>query len=146
MSDTVGFIRKLPTQLIEAFKSTLDEVREADILVHVVDISAPDFEEQMQIVEQTLRDIGAAGKPVYVVFNKVDAYTWEEYDEFSLEPKQKINRSLAELKNSWISSEKAPCIFISAKEKVGIEKLRNDIYKMVAEIHAGRYPFNNFLW
>ena len=146
LSDTVGFIRKLPTQLIEAFKSTLDEVREADILVHVVDISAPDFEEQMQIVEQTLRDIGAAGKPVYVVFNKVDAYTWEEYDEFSLEPKQKINRSLAELKNSWISSEKAPCIFISAKEKVGIEKLRNDIYKMVAEIHAGRYPFNNFLW
>ena len=146
LSDTVGFIRKLPTQLIEAFKSTLDEVREADILVHVVDISAPDFEEQMQIVEQTLRDIGAAGKPVYVVFNKADAYTWEEYDEFSLEPKQKINRSLAELKNSWISSEKAPCIFISAKEKVGIEKLRNDIYKMVAEIHAGRYPFNNFLW
>ena len=146
LSDTVGCIRKLPTQLIEAFKSTLDEVREADILVHVVDISAPDFEEQMQIVEQTLRDIGAAGKPVYVVFNKVDAYTWEEYDEFSLEPKQKINRSLAELKNSWISSEKAPCIFISAKEKVGIEKLRNDIYKMVAEIHAGRYPFNNFLW
>ena len=146
LSDTVGFIRKLPTQLIEAFKSTLDEVREADILVHVVDISAPDFEEQMQIVEQTLRDIGAAGKPVYVVFNKVDAYTWEEYDEFSLEPKQKINRSLAELKNSWISSEKAPCIFISAKEKVGIENLRNDIYKMVAEIHAGRYPFNNFLW
>ena len=146
LSDTVGFIRKLPTQLIEAFKSTLDEVREADILVHVVDISAPDFEEQMQIVEQTLRDIGAAGKPVYVVFNKVDAYTWEEYDEFSLEPKQKINRSLAELKNSWISSEKAPCIFISAKEQVGIEKLRNDIYKMVAEIHAGRYPFNNFLW
>ena len=146
LSDTVGFIRKLPTQLIEAFKSTLDEVREADILVHVVDISAPDFEEQMQIVEQTLRDIGAAGKPVYGVFNKVDAYTWEEYDEFSLEPKQKINRSLAELKNSWISSEKAPCIFISAKEKVGIEKLRNDIYKMVAEIHAGRYPFNNFLW
>ena len=139
-------MRKLPTQLIEAFKSTLDEVREADILVHVVDISAADFEEQMQIVEQTLRDIGAANKPVYVVFNKVDAYTWEEYDEFSLEPKKKINRSLDELKNSWIASEKSPCIFISAKEKIGIEKLRNDIYKMVAEIHAGRYPFNNFLW
>ena len=146
LSDTVGFIRKLPTQVIEAFKSTLDEVREADILVHVVDISAADFEEQMQIVEQTLRDIGAANKPVYVVFNKVDAYTWEEYDEFSLEPKKKINRSLDELKNSWIASEKSPCIFISAKEKIGIEKLRNDIYKMVAEIHAGRYPFNNFLW
>ena len=100
----------------------------------------------MQIVEQTLRDIDAASKPVYVVFNKVDAYTWEEYDEFSMEPKKKINRSLEELKNSWIASEKSPCIFISAKERIGIEKLRNDIYKMVAEIHAGRYPFNNFLW
>ena len=146
LSDTVGFIRKLPTQLIEAFKSTLDEVREADILVHVVDISHPVFEEQMEVVEQTLRDIKADNKPVYVVFNKVDSYTYEEYDEFSLEPKGKNNRSLDELKNSWIAKEKTPCIFISAKEKIGIDKLRNDIYKMVAEIHAGRYPFNNFLW
>ena len=146
LSDTVGFIRKLPTQLIEAFKSTLDEVREADILVHVVDISHPGFEEQMQVVEQTLRDIKADNKPVYVVFNKVDAYTYEEYDEFSLEPKGKNNVSLDELKNSWIAKEKTPCIFISAKERIGIDKLRNDIYKMVAEIHAGRYPFNNFLW
>ena len=146
LSDTVGFIRKLPTQLIEAFKSTLDEVREADILVHVVDISHPGFEEQMEVVEQTLRDIKADNKPVYVVFNKVDAYTYEEYDEFSLEPKGKNNRSLDELKNSWIAKEKTPCIFISAKETIGIDKLRNDIYKMVAEIHAGRYPFNNFLW
>jgi GTP-binding protein HflX len=146
LSDTVGFIRKLPTQLVEAFKSTLDEVREADILVHVVDISAPDFEEQMKVVEQTLMDIGANNKPVYVVFNKIDAYTYEEYDEFSLEPKKKDNVSLEELKNSWIAQEKTPCIFISAKEKIGIQKLRNDIYKMVAEIHAGRYPFNNFLW
>lgn len=146
LSDTVGFIRKLPTQLIEAFKSTLDEVREADILVHVVDISHPGFEEQMQVVEQTLRDIKADNKPVYVVFNKVDAYTYEEYDEFSLEPKGKNNVSLDELKNSWIAKEKTPCIFISAKERTGIDKLRNDIYKMVAEIHAGRYPFNNFLW
>ena len=146
LSDTVGFIRKLPTQLIEAFKSTLDEVREADILVHVVDISHPGFEEQMEVVEQTLRDIKADNKPVYVVFNKVDTYTYEEYDEFSLEPKGKNNRSLDELKNSWIAKEKTPCIFISAKEKIGIDKLRNDIYKMVAEIHAGRYPFNNFLW
>lgn len=146
LSDTVGFIRKLPTQLVEAFKSTLDEVREADILVHVVDISAPDFEEQMKVVEQTLMDIGANNKPVYVVFNKIDAYTYEEYDEFSLEPKNKDNVSLEELKNSWIAQEKTPCIFISAKEKIGIQKLRNDIYKMVAEIHAGRYPFNNFLW
>lgn len=146
LSDTVGFIRKLPTQLIEAFNSTLDEVREADILIHVVDISHPGFEEQMQVVENTLRDIKADNKPIYVIFNKVDAYTYEEYDEFSLEPKGKNNRSLEELKNSWIAKEKTPCIFISAKEKIGIDKLRNDIYKMVAEIHAGRYPFNNFLW
>lgn len=146
LSDTVGFIRKLPTQLIEAFKSTLDEVREADILIHVVDISHPGFEEQMEVVENTLRDINADNKPIYVIFNKVDAYTYEEYDEFSLEPKGKNNRSLEELKNSWIAKEKTPCIFISAKEKIGIDKLRNDIYKMVAEIHAGRYPFNNFLW
>lgn len=146
LSDTVGFIRKLPTQLIEAFKSTLDEVREADILIHVVDISHPGFEEQMEVVENTLRNIKADNKPIYVIFNKVDAYTYEEYDEFSLEPKGKNNRSLEELKNSWIAKEKTPCIFISAKEKIGIDKLRNDIYKMVAEIHAGRYPFNNFLW
>lgn len=146
LSDTVGFIRKLPTQLIEAFKSTLDEVREADILIHVVDISHPGFEEQMEVVENTLRDIKADNKPIYVIFNKVDAYTYEKYDEFSLEPKGKNNRSLEELKNSWIAKEKTPCIFISAKEKIGIDKLRNDIYKMVAEIHAGRYPFNNFLW
>ena len=146
LSDTVGFIRKLPTQLIEAFKSTLDEVREADILVHVVDISHADFEEQMEVVEQTLRDINANNKPIYVVFNKIDSYTYEEYDEFSLEPKKKTNRTLDELKNSWIAKEKTPCIFISAKEKIGIDKLRSDIYKMVAEIHAGRYPFDNLLW
>lgn len=146
LSDTVGFIRKLPTQLIEAFKSTLDEVREADILVHVVDISAPDFEEQMQTVEKTLKDIKADNKPVFVIFNKIDAYKYEEYDEFSLTPKEKYNMTLEELKNSWIAGEKTPCIFISAKEKIGIQKLRNDIYKMVAEVHAGRYPFDNFLW
>ncbi|MBR6346834.1 MAG: GTPase HflX [Bacteroidales bacterium] len=146
LSDTVGFIRKLPTQLIEAFKSTLDEVREADILVHVVDISHPDFEEQMTVVEKTLRDIGAGDKPVYVVFNKIDAYSPEEYDEFSITPKGPEHQTLEELKNSWIASEKAPCIFISAINKTGIEKLRADIYRMVSEIHAGRYPFNNFLW
>ena len=146
LSDTVGVIRKLPTQLIEAFKSTLDEVREADILVHVVDISHPDFEEQMEVVEKTLKDIGAANKPVYVVFNKIDAYSPEEYDEFSLEPKGKEHRTLEELKNSWIAQEKTPCIFISAKNRTGLDKLRSDLYKMVAEIHAGRYPFDNFLW
>ncbi|MBP5335038.1 MAG: GTPase HflX [Bacteroidales bacterium] len=146
LSDTVGFIRKLPTQLIEAFKSTLDEVREADILLHVVDISHPDFEEQMATVEKTLQDIGARNKPIFVIFNKIDAYSYQEYDEFSLEPKAKENLTLDELKNSWIAKEKTPCIFISAKKKLNIEKLRNDIYKMVAEIHAGRYPFNNFLY
>ncbi|MBR6002983.1 MAG: GTPase HflX [Bacteroidales bacterium] len=146
LSDTVGFIRKLPTQLIEAFKSTLDEVREADILVHVVDISHPDFEEQMEVVEKTLKDIKAFNKPTYVVFNKIDAYYPEEYDEYSLEPKGKEHRTLEELKNSWIAREKTPCIFISAKNRIGLDKLRIDLYKMVAEIHAGRYPFDNFLW
>lgn len=146
MSDTVGFIRKLPTQLIEAFKSTLDEVREADILMHVVDISHPGFEEQIEVVEATLRDIGAANKPVFVVFNKTDAYRPEKYDEFSLEPKSARNRTLEEMKNSWIAEEKAPCVFISATQKTGIDKLKGNIYNMVAEIHAGRWPFNNFLY
>ena len=100
----------------------------------------------MEVVENTLRDIGASNKPVFVIFNKIDAYEYEEYDEFSLEPKTAENYSLEELKNSWIAQDKTPCIFISAKEKINIDKLRNDIYKMVAEIHAGRYPFNNFLW
>ena len=146
LSDTVGFIRKLPTQLVEAFKSTLDEVREADVLLHVVDISHPDFEEQMEVVNRTLKEIDAANKPVLVIFNKIDAYNYEEYDEFSLVPKTQKNYSLDEFKNSWIASENTPCVFISAKDKTGIDKLRNDIYKIVAEIHAGRYPFDNFLW
>ena len=146
LSDTVGFIRKLPTQLVEAFKSTLDEVREADILMHVVDISHPNFEEHIRVVEETLKDIKAIDKPIFVVFNKIDAYRYEEYDEFSLEPKQQINYTLEEFKNSWIAKENTPCIFISAKDKIGIDKLRGDLYKMVAEIHAGRYPFDNFLW
>lgn len=146
LSDTVGFIRKLPTQLVEAFKSTLDEVREADVLIHVVDISHPDFEEQMDVVDKTLKDIDASDKPILVVFNKIDAYQWEEYDEFSLTPKTSRNYTLDEFKNSWIASENTPCVFISAKDKIGIDKLRNDLYKIVAEIHAGRWPFNNFLW
>lgn len=146
LSDTVGFIRKLPTQLIEAFKSTLDEVREADILVHVVDVSHPDYKEQMEVVSKTLKEIGAEDKPVYVVFNKTDIYSHEEYDEFSLEPKTDKNLTLEELKARWTGDKKVPCIFISAIKKEGIEKFREDIYKMVAEMHAGRYPFNNFLW
>ena len=146
LSDTVGFIRKLPTQLIESFKSTLDEVRQSDILMHVVDISHPGFEDQIATVERTLRDIGAGDKPCLMVFNKIDAYQHEEYDEFSLDEKSLRNYTLEEMKSMWIAKEHTPCIFISAKEKIGIEKLRNDIYKMVSEIHAGRYPFNNFLW
>lgn len=146
LSDTVGFIRKLPTQLIEAFKSTLDEVREADILIHVVDISHSDYKEQMEVVDKTLKDISAGEKPIYIVFNKTDLYAEEPYDEFSLEPKTEKNFSIDEVKSYWINDRKIPCIFISAIKKEGINKLKEDLYKMVAEIHAGRYPFNNFLW
>ena len=145
LSDTVGFIRKLPTQLIEAFKSTLDEVREADILLHVVDISHPDYEEQMEVVDKTLKDISASDKPIYVIFNKIDAYEAEPYDQFSMTPRSEKNFSLDEVKSKW-RERNIPCIFISATEKKGIDKLKDDLYKMVAEIHAGRYPFNNFLW
>lgn len=146
LSDTVGFIRKLPHQLVESFKSTLDEVREADILMHVVDISHPNFEEQIKVVKNTLQEIGAGKKPTFMVFNKIDAYKYVEQEEFDLGPKKRENYSLEELKNSWMYKENTPAIFISAKEKMHIDKLRNDLYKMVAEIHAGRYPFDNFLW
>ncbi|OFY39503.1 MAG: GTPase HflX [Bacteroidetes bacterium GWF2_40_14] len=146
LSDTVGFIRKLPHQLVESFKSTLDEVREADILMHVVDISHPNFEDQIKVVHETLTEIGAKEKPLFLVFNKVDLYKYVQQDEYDLGPKKRENYSLNELKNSWMGKENDPCIFISAKEKIQIDKLRNDIYKMVAEIHAGRYPFDNFLW
>lgn len=146
LSDTVGFIRKLPHQLVESFKSTLDEVREADILMHVVDISHPNFDEQIKVVKQTLQEIGAGDKPTFMVFNKIDAYKYVEQDEFSLEEKKPENYSLEELKHSWMYKENTPAIFISAKEKLHIDKLRNDLYKMVAEIHAGRWPFDNFLW
>ncbi|MBO7279406.1 MAG: GTPase HflX [Bacteroidales bacterium] len=146
LSDTVGFIRKLPTQLVESFKSTLDEVREADILMHVVDISHPNFDDHIRVVKETLSEIGAADKPVYLVFNKIDAYQYVEQSEFDFEEKKRENVSLEEMKKSWIAKENTPCIFISAREKIGIDKMRNDLYKMVAEIHAGRYPFDNFLW
>jgi len=146
MSDTVGFIRKLPTELIESFKSTLDEVREADLLLHVVDISHPGFEEQINVVKQTLRDIGAGDKPVFLVFNKIDAYRYTPKEEDDLTPPTRENISLDELRRSWIARANTPCIFISAREKSGIDKLRSDLYDMVREIHAGRYPFNNFLY
>ncbi|MBR6760242.1 MAG: GTPase HflX [Alistipes sp.] len=146
LSDTVGFIRKLPTELIESFKSTLDEVREADLLMHVVDISHPNFEEHIAVVKQTLQDIGAGDKPVYLVFNKIDAYTYIKKEEDDLTPATKRNLSLEDLKKSWIAKANTPCIFISAMERLNIEKLRTDLYGMVREIHAGRYPFNNFLY
>ncbi len=144
LSDTVGFIRKLPTQLVESFKSTLDEVRESDILVHVVDISHPNFEEMMAVVNQTLQEIGCSDKPVYLVFNKIDAFV----DESEMDPQapEKELRTLEGLRRTWMSKEHTPSIFISAKEKTNIDKLRADLYKMVAEVQAGRYPFGNFLW
>ena len=146
LSDTVGFIRKLPTELIESFKSTLDEVREADLLIHVVDISHPQFEEQIDVVKQTLQDIGAGDKPVYLVFNKIDAYTYIKKEEDDLTPATKENRSLDDLRESWFAKQNTPCIFISAAERTNIEKFRTDLYGMVREIHCGRYPFNNFLY
>jgi len=146
LSDTVGFIRKLPTELVESFKSTLDEVREADLLVHVVDISHPQFEEQIDVVKATLRDIGAGDKPTYMVFNKVDAYTYVEKAPDDLTPPTRENRSLDDLKRTWMAKGATPSIFISAVGRLNIEKLRSDLYGMVREIHAGRYPFNNFLY
>jgi len=146
LSDTVGFIRKLPTELIESFKSTLDEVREADLLIHVVDISHPQFEEQIDVVKQTLQDIGAGDKPVYLVFNKIDAYTYIKKDEDDLTPATRENLSLDDLRESWFAKQNTPCIFISAQEKTNIDKFRRDLYGMVREIHCGRYPFNNFLY
>jgi GTP-binding protein hflX len=146
LSDTVGFIRKLPTELIESFKSTLDEVREADLLLHVVDISHPRFEDQIAVVKQTLQEIGAGDKPVYLVFNKIDAYTWTEKADDDLTPATDENRSLDDLKQSWIAKANTPCIFLSAKRRTNIDKFRQDLYGMVREIHTGRYPFNNFLY
>lgn len=146
LSDTVGFIRKLPTQLIESFKSTLDEVREADILLHVVDISHPDFEEQINAVNTTLMGIGAKDKPIFMVFNKIDAYKYVEMSEFEIGEEKPENVSLEQLERIWVAKENSACIFISAKEKINLEKLRKNLYSMVKEIHAGRYPFNNLLY
>lgn len=146
MSDTVGFIRKLPTGLIESFKSTLDEVREADLLLHVVDISHPDFEEQITVVEQTLADIKSAGKPVIIVFNKIDAYTYVQKEEDDLTPKEKENTTLEELMHTWMAKKNDNCLFISAKKKENIDQLKSVLYKRVCELHAQRFPYNNFLY
>ncbi|MBR4497073.1 MAG: GTPase HflX [Bacteroidales bacterium] len=145
LSDTVGFIRKLPTTLVESFKSTLDEVREADLLLHVVDVSHKNFQEQIQVVSQTIADIGAGDKPVILVFNKIDAFTYTQKDEDDLSPKTLENYSLEELKNMYFA-QKEPCIFISAKNKENIEEFRRTIYERVKEMHAIRYPYNNFLY
>jgi len=146
LSDTVGFIRKLPHQLVESFKSTLDEVREADLLLHVIDISHPVFEEQLNVVVKTLQEIGAADKPTILVFNKIDAYKWVEKDEDDLSPRSKENFSLDELKNSWMAKSDTPAIFISAKHKTNIDEFREKIYSLVKEIHTTRYPYDKFLY
>lgn len=146
LSDTVGFIRKLPHGLVESFKSTLDEVRESDILVHVVDISHPEFEDQIATVTQTLSEIGAADKKVIMVFNKVDAYSWVEKEEDDLTPSTRENVSLKELKNTWMAKENNPCIFISAKTKENYHEFRQLLYDNIKEAHAIRYPYNNFLY
>lgn len=146
LSDTVGFIRKLPTNLIESFKSTLDEVREADLLLHVVDISHPNFEEQLEVVNQTLKEIDKTEKPVILIFNKIDAFTYTPKDEDDLSPVRKENISLDELKKTWMSKLHDNCIFISAREKTNIDELKELLYKKVKQIHVERYPYNDFLF
>ncbi len=153
LADTVGFIRKLPSDLVESFKSTLDEVREADLLVHVVDISHPGFEEQLKVVEQTLAELGCAEKPSMIVFNKIDAYHWTPQDEDDLTEPTRENISLAELQRTWMARIQSPdfttasdCIFISARQKDNIEELRALLYKKVRELHVQKYPYNDFLY
>ncbi|MGL5562239.1 MAG: GTPase HflX [Tannerellaceae bacterium] len=146
LSDTVGFIRKLPTQLVESFKSTLDEVREADLLIHVVDVSHPQFEEQIEVVNKTLKEIDDTDKPMIIVFNKIDAFTYVEKDEDDLSPKKRENYSLDELKQTWMSKMSDNCIFVSARNKVNVEELKELMYQRVKEIHVTRFPYNDFLY
>ena len=146
LSDTVGFIRKLPTDLVESFKSTLDEVREADLLLHIVDISHPDFEEQIQVVEKTLADLKCGDKPTMIIFNKIDAYTYVEKAADDLTPKTKENITLPELMNTWMAKLDENCMFISAKEKTNLEELKNRVYAKVKELHVQKYPYNDFLF
>lgn len=146
LTDTVGFIRKLPHQLVESFKSTLDEVREADILLHVVDISHPEFEDQMRVVNETLIEIGAKDKEVIVVFNKIDAFTYTKKEEDDLLPSTKENLSLDDLRESWMSRLGNNCVFISAEQKINIDEFRDKIYAQVKTIHTKRYPFENLLF
>lgn len=146
LSDTVGFIRKLPTDLVDSFKSTLDEVREADMLVHVVDMSHPDFEEQIKVVDKTLADLGAGDKPYMMVFNKIDAYSWVEKDAGDLTPKTRENISLDELMKTWMARLGDDCFFISAKEQTNVPELKKLLYRKVRELHVQKYPYNDFLF
>ena len=146
LSDTVGFIRKLPTDLVDSFKSTLDEVREADLLLHVVDISHPEFEDQIKVVEKTLSDLGCAEKPVMVIFNKVDAYTWVEKDADDLSPITRENISLEDLSHTWMTRLEGACLFISAKERKNIDTLKQVLYDKVRQLHVQKYPYNDFLF
>lgn len=146
LADTVGFIRKLPTDLVDSFKSTLDEVREADLLVHVVDISHPDFEEQISVVEKTLADLGCSDKPSMLVFNKIDAYTWTPQEEDDLTAPTRENVSLDELKRTWMAKQQGDCLFISAREKQNVDELREVLYRKVRELHVQKYPYNDFLY
>ena len=146
LSDTVGFIRKLPHDLVDSFKSTLDEVREADLLLHVVDISHPEFEDQIKVVEKTLADLGCVDKPSMIIFNKVDAYTWVEKDADDLTPATKENVSLDDLIHTWMTRLSGECLFISALEKTGYDTLRQVLYNKVRELHVQKYPYNDFLF
>ena len=146
LADTVGFIRKLPHDLVESFKSTLDEVRESDVLIHVVDISHDEFEDQIQIVNETLADIGGRDKPTIMVFNKIDAYTFIEKEEDDLTPMTKENISLDEMMTTWMAKENLPCIFISAKKRTNLQELRQLIYDEIKQAHAKRFPYENFLY
>jgi len=146
LSDTVGFIRKLPTGLVDSFKSTLDEIRETDLLLHVVDISHPDFEEQIAVVNQTLTDIKAGDKPVILVFNKIDQYKWTDKDSDDLTPKEKCNITLEELKQTWMAKSRSNTLFISARTKENLEELKRVLYEEVKKLHIQIYPYNNFLY
>lgn len=147
LTDTIGFIRKLPTHLVDSFKSTLDEVRDADILVHVVDISHPQFEEQIEVVNKTLQEVcESKDKPMILVFNKIDAFTYKKKDDDDLTPRTRDNIPLEELKSTWMAKMNDNCIFISAKNKVNIEELKSKLYEMAKEIHMKRFPYNDFLF
>ncbi|WP_372755025.1 GTPase HflX [Labilibaculum sp.] len=146
LADTVGFIRKLPHHLVESFKSTLDEVREADVILHVVDISHPNFEDQIKVVNETMLEIDNRTKPTFLVFNKIDAFTYEKKDEDDLLPKTKENFSLEELKQMWIAKGDTPCLFISAINKENVEEFREKVYDVIKEIHSARFPYNDYLY